>query len=230
MEKKRILVVDDEESLCEILKFNLEKAGYEVDTALSAEDALSMDFTVYCLIILDVMMGDISGFQMVGVLKKNKNIASVPIIFCTARSTEDDIVCGLNLGADDYIAKPFSIKEVLARIEAVLRRSGSNEICEQEDDESFRYDKLRLDLASKKVFVDDTDISLTKKEFEILSLLMRKPGKVFSREELLRTVWSDEVFVTDRTVDVHITRLRKKAAPYDRNIVARLGYGYCFEV
>jgi DNA-binding response OmpR family regulator len=229
MEKKRILVVDDEENLCEILKFNLEKAGYEVDTVLSAEDALSMNLAVYCLIILDIMMGEISGFQMAGIIKKNKHIASVPIIFCTARGSEDDIVCGLNLGADDYIAKPFSIKEVLARVEAVLRRSGSSDLYEQED-ESLRYNKLRLDKVSKKVFVEDTDTSLTKKEFEILSLLMHKPGRVFSREELLKTVWSDEVFVTDRTVDVHITRLRKKIAPYDRNIVARLGYGYCFEI
>ncbi|MDR2680414.1 MAG: response regulator transcription factor [Tannerella sp.] len=229
MEKKRILVVDDEESLCEILKFNLEKAGYEVDTALSGEDALSMDLSGYCLILLDIMMGDISGFQMVGIIKKNKNTASIPVIFCTARSAEDDIVCGLNLGADDYIAKPFSIKEVLARIEAVLRRSNSGDICEQED-EALQYHKLKLNMVSKKVFVDDTDISLTKKEFEILLLLMRKPGKVFSREELLKTVWSDEVFVTDRTVDVHITRLRKKIAPYDRNVVARLGYGYCFDM
>jgi DNA-binding response OmpR family regulator len=229
MEKKRILVVDDEENLCEILKFNLEKADYEVDTALSAEDALSMDLSVYCLLILDIMMGDISGFQMAGIIKKNKNLASVPIIFCTSRSSEDDIVCGLNLGADDYIAKPFSIKEVLARVEAVLRRS-SNTVVYGQDDESFRYQKLKLDMVSKKVFVEDTDISLTKKEFEILSLLMQKPERVFSREELLRIVWPDDVFVTDRTVDVHITRLRKKIAPYDRNIVARLGYGYCFEM
>jgi DNA-binding response OmpR family regulator len=229
MEKKRILVVDDEESLCEILKFNLEKVGYEVDTALSAEDALSMDLSVYCLFILDIMMGDVSGFQMAGIIKKNKSLAAVPIIFCTSRSSEDDIVCGLSLGADDYIAKPFSIKEVLARVEAVLRRSNNAGIYEQ-DGESFQYQKLKLDMVSKKVFVEDVDISLTKKEFEILSLLLQKPERVFSREELLKIVWPDDVFVTDRTVDVHITRLRKKIAPYDRNVVARLGYGYCFEM
>jgi DNA-binding response OmpR family regulator len=229
MEKKRILVVDDEESLCEILKFNLEKVGYEVDTALSAEDALSMDLSVYCLFILDIMMGDVSGFQMAGIIKKNKSLAAIPIMFCTSRSSEDDIVCGLNLGADDYIAKPFSIKEMLARVEAVLRRSNNAGIYEQ-DGESFQYQKLKLDMVSKKVFVEDTDISLTKKEFEILSLLLQKPGRVFSREELLKIVWPDDVFVTDRTVDVHITRLRKKIVPYDRNIVARLGYGYCFEM
>jgi DNA-binding response OmpR family regulator len=229
MEKKRILVVDDEENLCEILKFNLEKAGYEVDTALSAEDALSMDISAYCILILDVMMGDISGFQMASIIKKNKNLASLPIIFCTARGAEDDIVNGLSLGADDYIAKPFSIKEVLARVGAVLRRSATTDAYRQEG-ETLRYDKLKLDTASKKVFVEEADISLTKKEFEILSLLLQKPGKVFSREELLKVVWPDDVFVTDRTVDVHITRLRKKITPYDRNIVARLGYGYCFEV
>jgi DNA-binding response OmpR family regulator len=229
MEKKRILVVDDEENLCEILKFNLEKAGYEVDTALSAEDALGMDISVYCLLILDVMMGDISGFQMAGIIKKNKCLASLPIIFCTARGSEDDIVSGLGLGADDYIAKPFSIKEVLARVEAVLRRSMATAVYRQ-DGETLRYDSLKLDMVSKRVFVEEADTSLTKKEFEILSLLLQKPGKVFSREELLKVVWPDDVFVTDRTVDVHITRLRKKVTPYDRNIVARLGYGYCFEV
>lgn len=228
MDKKRILVVDDEENLCEILKFNLEKADYEVDTALSAEDALSMNLSGYCLFILDIMMGDISGSQMASIIKKNKSLSAVPIIFCTSRGSEDDIVGGLNLGADDYIAKPFSIKEVLARVEAVLRRSNSGEP-EEAGGQSLRYHKLRLDMVSKKVFVDDADISLTKKEFEILALLLQKSGRVFSREELLKTVWPDDVFVTDRTVDVHITRLRKKIAPYDRNIVARLGYGYCFE-
>ncbi|MDR1380948.1 MAG: response regulator transcription factor [Tannerella sp.] len=230
MERKRILVVDDEENLCEILKFNLEKAGYGVDTALSAEEALSMDLSVYCLLIIDIMMGDISGIQMAGIVKKNRSLASLPIIFCTARGSEDDIVSGLNLGADDYIAKPFSIKEVLARIEAVLRRSGGGGGVYGQDGETLRYDGLTLDRVSKKVFVDDADTSLTKKEFEILHLLLQKPGRVFSREELLKTVWPDDVFVTDRTVDVHITRLRKKITPYDRNIVARLGYGYCFEM
>ncbi|MDR2916048.1 MAG: response regulator transcription factor [Tannerella sp.] len=229
MEKKRILVVDDEESLCEILKFNLENVGYEVDTAFSAEEALAMDLSVYNLFILDVMMGNISGFQMADIVKKNKNIASVPIIFCTARDTEDDTVRGLNLGADDYVSKPFSIKEVIARVEAVLRRSQRENVNEAPES-SLNYDKLILDMVAKKAYVSGVNLPLTKKEFEILSLFLQKQGRVFSREELLKTVWPDDVFVTDRTVDVHITRLRKKIVPYDKNIVTRLGYGYCFEM
>ncbi|MDR0575268.1 MAG: response regulator transcription factor [Tannerella sp.] len=229
MKKKRILVVDDEESLCEILKFNLENAGYEVDTAFSAEESLSMDLSVYNLFILDVMMSNISGFQMADIIKKNKNTASVPIIFCTARDTEDDTVRGLNLGADDYISKPFSIKEVIARVEAVFRRTHWENVNEKPDS-SLSYDKLLLDIVAKKAYINGVNLPLTKKEFEILSLFLQKQGRVFSREELLKTVWPDDVFVTDRTVDVHITRLRKKIVPYDKNIVTRLGYGYCFEM
>ncbi len=229
MEKKRILVVDDEENLCEILKFNLENVGYEVDTAFSAEEALAMDLSVYNLFILDVMMGNISGFQMADIIKKNKNITSVPIIFCTARDTEDDTVRGLNLGADDYISKPFSIKEVIARVEAVLRRSQRENVNEKPES-SLSYDKLSLDMIAKKAYINGLNLPLTKKEFEILSLFLQKQGRVFSREELLKTVWPDDVFVTDRTVDVHITRLRKKIVPYDKNVVTRLGYGYCFEM
>lgn len=228
MKKKRILVVDDEESLCEILKFNLENAGYDVDTASSAEDALAMDLSVYHLFILDVMMGEISGFQMADIVRKNKSTVSVPIIFCTARDTEEDTVRGLNLGADDYISKPFSIKEVLARVEAVLRRSLRDEASEIQNN-AIQYENLILDINTKKVYINGLDLPLTKKEFEILSLLLQKQGRVFSREELLKAVWPGDVFVTDRTVDVHITRLRKKIVPYDKNIVTRLGYGYCFE-
>ena len=226
MEKTRILVVDDEESLCEILKFNLENAGYEIDTALSAEETLAMNLSGYKLFIFDVMMGDISGFQLADIIKKNKNMANVPIIFCTARDTEEDTIRGFNIGADDYISKPFSIKEVLARVNAVLRRSPKSELTEP----SLCYEKLKLDRVAKKACIDDKDLQLTKKEFEILALFLQKQGRVFSREELLKTVWPDDVFVTDRTVDVHITRLRKKIIPYDKKIVTRLGYGYCFEI
>ncbi|MDR1222380.1 MAG: response regulator transcription factor [Tannerella sp.] len=229
MEKKHVLVVDDEDSLCEILKFNLENAGYEVDTALSAEEALSMDLSVYQLLIFDVMMRDISGFQLADIVKKNRNTSSIPIIFCTAKDSEEDTVHGLNLGADDYILKPFSVKEVIARVEAVMRRcirAGADEM----PDTSLFFDKLVLDTVTKRASVDGEDLSLTKKEFEILFLLLQKPGRVFSRDELLKTVWPDNVLVTDRTVDVHITRLRKKIIPYDKNVVTRLGYGYCFEV
>ncbi len=228
MEKMRILVVDDEESLCEILKFNLEKAGYAVDTVLSAEEALTMNLTDYHLILLDVMMGEISGFQMADILKKKKETAHIPIIFCTAKDTEDDTVYGLQLGADGYISKPFSIREVLARVETVLRRN-TRSVSEPPSENIRQYENLRLDTASKRASLGGRDVSLTKTEFEILWLLLQNPGRVYSRDSLLRTVWPDEVLVTDRTVDVHIARMRKKIAPYDKHIVTRLGYGYCFE-
>lgn len=228
MEKTRVLVVDDEESLCEILKFNLEKAGYAVDTVLSAEEALTMNLTDYHLILLDVMMGEISGFQMADILKKKKETAHIPIIFCTAKDTEDDTVYGLQLGADDYISKPFSIREVLARVETVLRRN-TRSVSEPPSENIRQYENLRLDTASKRASLGGRDVSLTKTEFEILWLLLQSPGRVYSRDSLLRTVWPDDVLVTDRTVDVHIARMRKKIAPYDKHIVTRLGYGYCFE-
>ena len=228
MEKTRVLVVDDEESLCEILKFNLEKAGYAVDTVLSAEEALTMNLTDFHLILLDVMMGEISGFQMADILKKKKETAHIPIIFCTAKDTEDDTVYGLQLGADDYISKPFSIREVLARVETVLRRN-TRSVSEPPSENIRQYENLRLDTASKRASLGGRDLSLTKTEFEILWLLLQSPGRVYSRDSLLRTVWPDDVLVTDRTVDVHIARMRKKIAPYDKHIVTRLGYGYCFE-
>lgn len=228
MEKTRVLVVDDEESLCEILKFNLEKAGYAVDTVLSAEEALTMNLTDFHLILLDVMMGEISGFQMADILKKKKETVHIPIIFCTAKDTEDDTVYGLQLGADDYISKPFSIREVLARVETVLRRN-TRSLSEPPAENIRQYENLRLDTASKRASLGGRDVSLTKTEFEILWLLLQNPGRVYSRDSLLRTVWPDDVLVTDRTVDVHIARMRKKIAPYDKHIVTRLGYGYCFE-
>ena len=224
MNETRILVVDDEEDLCEILKFNLENEGYEVDTANSAEEALKMDISSYHLILLDVMMGEISGFKMANILKKDKKTAKVPIIFITAKDTENDTVTGFNLGADDYISKPFSIREVIARVKAVLRR-----IVDKEDPAILQFEKLYIDPVKKRAFIDNTELPLTKKEFEILSLLLSHPGQVFSREEILSKIWTDEVYVLDRTIDVNITRLRKKIGEYGKRIVTRLGYGYCFE-
>jgi DNA-binding response OmpR family regulator len=229
MEQARILVVDDEESLCEILKFNLTQAGYDVDTANSAEEALTMNVASYDLLLLDVMMGDISGFQMAAILKKSRNTADIPIIFCTAKDTEEDILKGLDLGADDYISKPFSVKEIVARVKTILRRSNSTTDKLKEKKSVLNFDTLTIDLISKKASILGNGVVLTKKEFEILCLLIQHPGKVFSREDLLNRIWSGDVFVTDRTVDVHITRLRKKIVPYDKYIVTRLGYGYCFE-
>lgn len=225
MAKHKILIVDDEESLCEILQFNLEVEGYEADVAYSAEQALEMHPERYSLILLDVMMGEMSGFKMARILKSNPGTAQVPVIFCTARDTEDDTVAGLNLGADDYIAKPFSIREVLARVRSVLRRTASS----QTESEVIGYESLEMDLRRKSCTVDGEEVSLTKKEFEILSLMLSHRGVIFSREEILHRVWSDEVVVLDRTIDVNITRLRRKIGHYGEHIVTRLGYGYGFE-
>lgn len=227
MNDYRILVVDDEEDLCEILKFNLENEGYEVDTANSAEEALKMDIGSYNLLLLDVMMGEISGFKMANILKKDKKTAAVPIIFITAKDTENDTVTGFNLGADDYISKPFSLREVVARVKAVLRRTATTEA--EKVPEQITYQTLVIDITKKKVSIDDEEVGLTKKEFEILFLLLQNKGRVFSREDILSRIWSDEVYVLDRTIDVNITRLRKKIGIYGKRIVTRLGYGYCFE-
>ena len=225
MAKYKILVVDDEESLCEILQFNLEVEGYEVDVAYSAEQALGMHPERYSLILLDVMMGEMSGFRMAQLLKSKPETAKVPVIFCTAKDTEDDTVAGLNLGADDYIAKPFSIREVLARVRSVLRRTAGT----QEESEVVAFEGLSLDLRSKRCTLDGEPLALTKKEFEILALLLAHRGTIFSREGILHRVWSDEVIVLDRTIDVNITRLRRKIGRYGEHIVTRLGYGYGFE-
>lgn len=237
MTDKRILVVDDEEDLCEILKFNLEMEGYTVDTANSAEEALSMNLGSYHLLLLDVMMGEISGFRLASMLRKQPETATIPIIFITARDTENDTVTGFNLGADDYIAKPFSIREVIARVKAVIRRTSAvpsppaTEESTPKTGESTRrliYKSLVLDADLKQVTIDAAPVALTKKEFEILALLLAHPGHVFSREDILSTVWEDDVLVLDRTVDVNITRLRKKVGAYGKYIVTRQGYGYCF--
>ena len=227
MNDYRILVVDDEEDLCDILKFNLENEGYEVDTANSAEEALRLDLSRYHLLLLDVMMGEISGFKMAAMLKKDKATANIPIIFITAKDTENDTVTGFNIGADDYISKPFSLREVCARVKAVLRRTQPEN--EEKVPEQLAYKGLLMDIVKKKVSINGQETPLTKKEFEILQLLLQNKGRVFSREDILSHVWSDEVYVLDRTIDVNITRFRKKIGEYGKCIVTRLGYGYCFE-
>ena len=227
MSTTRILVVDDEEDLCEILKFNLEIEGYDVDTAFSAEDALKLDISSYNLLLLDVMMGEISGFKLANMLRKNEKTAKMPIIFLTAKDTENDLLTGFNLGADDYISKPFSIRQVVARVKAVLRRTASKPL--EQEPELLAYETLILDTKRIKASVNGEEVPLTKKEFEILKLLLENKGNVFSREEILSRIWKDEVYVLDRTIDVNITRLRKKIGIYGKNIVTRLGFGYCFE-
>lgn len=222
-----ILVVDDEEDLCNILQFNLESEGYIVDTANSAEEALKMDLKKYDLFLLDVMMDEISGFKLASMLKQDKDTEQIPIIFLTAKDTENDMITGFNLGADDYIAKPFSLREVSARVKAVLKRTTDSGRVRATS--KISYEDLVIDLEQKKVTVADQDLALTKREFEILKLLLEQKDRVFSRNEILERVWEGEENISDRTVDVNITRIRKKVGKYDKNIVTRLGYGYCFE-
>ena len=185
MNDYRILVVDDEEDLCEILKFNLEMEGYMVDTANSAEEALKLELPRYNLILLDVMMGEISGFKMASMMKKNKDTQNIPIIFITAKDTENDTLTGFNLGADDYISKPFSLREVIMRVKAVLRRTAG---VQTQVPEQLIYKGLSVNIPKKKVSINNEEISLTKKEFEILLLLLQNQGRVFSREDILAKV------------------------------------------
>ena len=223
----RILVVDDEQDLLEILKFNLETDGYLVDTANSAEEALSMNLEHYDLLLLDVMMGGMSGFAMARKLKAEPATKDIPIIFLTARDTENDTVTGFNLGADDYISKPFSIREVLVRVRAVLRRTADRN--DNTTSNIINYQGLQLNLDKKTVSIDDEEIPFTKTEFEILHLLLEERGRVFSRQELIDRIWPKDVLVLDRTVDVNITRLRKKVGKFAKCIVTRLGLGYYFD-
>ena len=225
---KRILVVDDEQDLCEILSFNLETEGYHVDTANSAEEALEMDVPSYHLLLLDVMMGGMSGFQMAKKLKENPVTANIPIILLTARDTENDTVTGFNLGADDYISKPFSIREVMVRIRAVLRRTAEQNGTAEEPT-MIGYQGLLLNLDKKTVSIDGENVPFTKTEFELLRLLLEEKGRVFSRQELIDRVWPKDVMVLDRTVDVNITRMRKKVGRFAKCIVTRLGFGYYFD-
>ena len=224
--RKRILIVDDEEDICNILSFNLEKAGYDTRIVHSAEEALTSGVNGYDLILLDIMMEGISGLKMAEMMKKNPDTAKIPIIFISAKDTEDDTVNGLNIGADDYIAKPFSIREVLSRVAAVLRRTSSTADAKHN---TLNYKSLVMDLDRKSVSVDGEGIDLTKTEFEILHLLFANSPHVYSREEILPKIWSDDVIVLGRTVDVNITRLRKKIGEYGKCVVTRHGYGYCFE-
>lgn len=223
----RILVVDDEQDLCEILKFNLETDGYVVETANSAEDALDMNIESFDLMLLDVMMGGMSGFAMAKKLKANPATKDIPIVFLTARDTENDTVTGFNLGADDYISKPFSIREVLVRIRAVLRRTAERNGEPQAN--MLSYQGLELNLDKKTVSIDGEEVPFTKTEFEILRLLLDEKGRVFSRQELIDRIWPKDVLVLDRTVDVNITRLRKKIGKFSKCIVTRLGFGYYFD-
>lgn len=226
---ERILIVDDEETLCEVLKLNLENEGYDVDVAFTAEQALTYDLKKYSLILLDIMMGEISGIKMAKILKENVSTAEIPIIFCTARDTEDDMIMGLNIGADDYIMKPYTIRNVIARVKTVLRRTSTHKnIIITDKPNILKVEGLQLDLGFKRCTIEGREIKLAKKEFELLAYLISNRGKICSREQILNSVWNDEVVVLDRTIDVNITRLRSKIGEYGSYIITRSGFGYGF--
>ena len=233
MDKKRILIVDDEQDLCDILLYNLRAAGFQAEAAYSGESA--WDIIVNCkssnskcfdLLILDVMMPGISGFELAERLKSEPATSKLPIIFLTAKDTEDDTLQGFELGADDYVTKPFSVREVVARVKAVLARSQKDEV----EESLVTFEGLVLDLGKKTTTVDGESVNLTKTEFELLGLLLRHRGQVFSRQQIFDAVWPENVVVSDRTVDVNITRMRKKIGRYGGFIISRQGYGYVFEI
>lgn len=244
MEQKRILVIDDERDLCDILLFNLRAAGYQAEAAYSAEEALqqiagsrglvhdSGQNQATCpldpdLLLLDVMMPGMSGFELARRLKEDEHTSHIPIIFLTAKDTEDDTLQGFSLGADDYVTKPFSVREVMARVKAVLNRSIAPDTSLKEGD--LRFEGLAINAANKTACIDGEPIALTRTEYDLLHLLLSHRGRVFSRQQLLDSVWPQDVIVTERTVDVNITRLRKKLDRYAACLVSRTGYGYTFE-
>ncbi|MCE1198215.1 MAG: response regulator transcription factor [Marinilabiliales bacterium] len=226
-ENYKILIAEDEEDLCEILQFNLESEGYKVDVAHSGEDALKRKLVQYDLFLLDVMMGKMSGFSLAQKIRKEYELQT-PIIFLTARNSENDLLTGFNVGADDYIYKPFSIRELQARVKSVLKRVQT--LTPNDPKTELKVGEITVDFVSKRILIGAKKIELTRNEFEIRALLSKHPGRIFSREEILLRVWDNDVIVTDRTVDVNITRLRKKMEPLNGYIKNKAGYGYYFEV
>jgi two-component system alkaline phosphatase synthesis response regulator PhoP len=221
-----ILAVDDEEDICEIIKFNLEAEGYRVETSFSAEEALKKPLKKYHLFILDIMMKGMSGFRLADEIR-NKRKLETPIIFLTAKNTENDKLTGFSVGADDYITKPFSVRELVARVKVILRRPGSQHLV---DSSNIKIAGIELDQVKKRLRIEGVKISLTPHEYQIMLLLLKKPGKVFTREEILSYAWKEHTYVLVRTVDVHMTRLRKKLGKYGKYIISRSGHGYCFEI
>lgn len=228
MDQKRILVVDDERDLCDILLFNLQAAGYQAEAVYSAEEALHHSPVQYDLLLLDVMMPGMSGFELARQMKEDEQTRHIPIIFLTAKDTEDDTLMGFSLGADDYVTKPFSVREVMARVKAVLGRKSAQSSSPREV--NLRFEGLAINAANKTANIDGTPIALTPTEYELLHLLLSHRGQVFSRQQLLDKVWPQDVIVTERTVDVNMARLRKKLGRYAACLVSRTGYGYVFEI
>ncbi len=232
--REKILLIDDEESVCEILKYNLEKEGYQVDAAYSAEEALEGDLSQYDLFIVDIMMGDLSGFDFAKRVRNVSLTERTPIIFCSALNEEDEKVMGLNIGADDYVTKPFSIGEVLARVRAVLRRSAAAaqvtyNLADNQYEQDLTFKSLCINRNEKICYLDGEALSLTRTEFEILEFFLSHRNRIYSRQEIISNVWGADVVVTNRTIDTNITRLRKKLGDYSNNIVTRQGFGYGFK-
>lgn len=223
--KQCILVVDDENDICEVIKLNLELNGYAVDTASTAEEALKKDLSQFSLLLLDVMMGEMSGYELTKKIREDNKFASLPIILCTAKDQESDVETGFLSGADDYIKKPFSMKELILRVQSLLRRCQNS----QQQKSILSYQGLIIDRNMKSCEVDGVNVPLTKKEFDILELFLSSPEIIFSREEILDKVWEEDVLVIDRTIDVNINRLRKKLGEYGKNIITKSGYGYGFK-
>lgn len=223
----RILIVDDEADLREILQFNIQSWGYDTLCAESAEKALEIikSGESIDLILLDVMLPGMSGFKLASIIRGEMNL-STPIIFLTAKISENDMLTGFSAGGDDYITKPFSINEVRARIQAVLKRSTA--ISDSAQDQTIHLQSLTLDPVAQKAFVDGKEISLSKKEYDILHLLATNPGRCFSRGEFLEMLWKDSPYITERTVDVHIARIRAKLGAKCKDLITnRIGFGYC---
>ena len=224
---QKILVVDDEQDICEILEFNLANEGFDITCACSGEEALKKITTEHSLILLDVMMGGMSGYKVAEKLRRNGN--TIPIIFLTAKDSENDMLTGFSVGGDDYISKPFSIKEVVARVKAVLKRQKYNDLPSNNEKKSkLVFGDISIDLETKEVYAGNTKIVLTKTEFEILVLLASNSKRIFNREDIIDRLWKESPYVTERTVDVHITRLRKKLGKRAELISSRSGYGYRF--
>lgn len=221
----KILIVDDERDICEILEFNLANEGYEVECAYSAEEALDKLTADHSLILLDVMMGGMSGYKMAEKLRKESN--TIPIIFLTAKDTENDMLTGFSVGGDDYISKPFSIKEVVARVKAVIKRE---RVGTTKSRSEIVFGDIVISMEVKELTLGGDKVMLTKTEFEILALLAQNQDRVFSRSEIIDRIWEETTFITERTIDVHITRLRKKMGSYGSVITNRSGYGYRFDI
>ena len=228
------MIIDDEDSICEILKYNLELEGYNVTVASSAIEAMQLDISSYSLIILDIMMKDMDGYEFAMRLKSDPATEFMPIIFCSALSSEDARVKGLNIGGDDYIVKPFRIREVLARVRSLLRRTQMVKNLEAQnnnnaDENEIHFRELCISKKNKLCIIKGEPVRLTKTELELLVFFLSNPNCIYTRKEIIQSIWGKSDEVTERAIDTNITRLRKKIGEYGSYLITRLGYGYGFQ-